>query len=242
MNAWNRPLELQELEGFHNCKPEIFHSDPNVINWENHKLLNSGITIKGIMVSVDKICPNQKDLKEKLQLFAFNENYNESKLMCHQFGGEIPLPSGHSFFQNLFKTDFTKKLFKSTCSSAVWVPVVRSQFDSEIWMSDVATTTTTSSQESKVTFLPWEWGQPNGYPRQNCITAFYDFPNTTYWDSECQNTERCFLCIFHGEVVFHLRGPCFENVKIDRVYMLRIDLIDDNIFILQGFAGRSEYD
>lgn len=99
------------------------------------------------------------------------------------------------------------------------------------WISD-----SKSSVGEEVTFLPWAWGQPNGYPRQNCTSA-YNYPLTTYWDSDCINSKYCFACQFVGEVFFSLRGKCAKSILIDITYILRIDLIQDGKYILQGFSG-----
>jgi hypothetical protein len=67
-------------------------------------------------------------------------------------------------------------------------------------------------------------------------TSAYKLP-TTYWDSDCINSKYCFACQFVGEVVFNLRGKCATSPTIDNIYILRIDLIDDGEYILQGFSG-----
>ena len=100
----------------------------------------------------------------------------------------------------------------------------------DLWIND------NLSNGEEVTFLPWDWGQPNGYPRQNCTSA-YKIPNTTYWDSDCINSMYCFPCRFVGEVIFSLRGKCANSLLIDINYILRIDLLDDGEYILQGFSG-----
>jgi hypothetical protein len=107
----------------------------------------------------------------------------------------------------------------------------RSNESPDLWIND-----NISPIGEKVTFLPWEWGQPNGFPRQNCTSAS-KLPNITYWDSDCINSKYCFACQFVGEVVFNLRGKCAISPTIDTSYILRIDLIDDGEYILQGFSG-----
>jgi len=108
--------------------------------------------------------------------------------------------------------------------------------DQNSWIND-----NNSPVGQKVIFLPWDWGQPNGYPRQNCTSAFM-FPNTVYWDSDCINSQYCFYCQFVGEVVFNLRGECAKNDKIDNTYILRIDLLDAGEYVLQGFSGMKTVD
>ncbi len=103
--------------------------------------------------------------------------------------------------------------------------------NSDIWIDDI-----NSSVGQEVKFLPWEWGQPNGYPLENCTYA-YNIQNTTYWDSDCTDSKYCFFCKFVGEVVFNLRGKCSKSDNIDTTYILRIDLLDAGEYVLQGFSG-----
>ncbi len=189
--------------------------------------------VKSVVLTASReLCPNDEKSDLRVELFSWNVQFDEAKLFCSQLGGKIPLPASENFFIDLLRDDKVRETFESSCSSTLWVPIVRSQLDSNDWKY------IEDRGDANADFQPWERGQPNGYPRQNCTYANKN-PNITYWDAECSSpsSQYCFACQFNVQVVFNLKGICSESSRLDTAYVLTMDLLKPDEFVLQGFSG-----
>ena len=79
---------------------------------------------------------------------------------CPQIGSEVSVPTSQ---RDLAWTMTSKNVvtLNTTCSEGFWMPIVRSKSNGSKWISFKE-----AAKDLEVSFLPWEWSQPNGYPIQ----------------------------------------------------------------------------
>jgi hypothetical protein len=68
------------------------------------------------------------------------------------------LPRDESALKKAFSTNTTL----SQCRDFFWLPIVRSKDNYTQWVE-------ANNASKTVEYLPWSFGQPNGYPTQNCV-------------------------------------------------------------------------
>ena len=93
-----------------------------------------------------------------------------------------------------------------------------------------------SDENQEVSYLPWVFGQPNGFTSQQCLV--YDFGKGGYNDRECTEIN-CFPCIMQPNRYFKIRGLPEE---LQRLNVIDIDYkahIENETITFYGFLGLS---
>jgi hypothetical protein len=152
----------------------------------------------------------------------------EANNVCSQFGGQMTEPENEQellqVFSNVNQNDFAV----SCTTNTTWVGIKRSLVNKSVWL-------TLTNQSSK--YLPWFQGEPNGeITDENCVGAFL-FTKKIY-DIKCDE-KRCFSCEFQREVLYKLRGLCFEQETIDTDYIFLVNQIPYGNLIFQGILGKT---
>ena len=117
-----------------------------------------------------------------------------------------------------------------TCNNEFWVPVRQNGKNNKtgdfIWSEDVST------EKKMVTFLPWEFSQPNGLENQQCVSL--SLITKSYGDYACDDNRFCSLCEFHGSVSFHFHGLPKESL-IDQNYIFVPNIQHGSGLIFTGY-------
>ena len=87
-------------------------------------------------------------------------NQREAILISRQLGGELPMPDNAKDMEKISKFDFGTA--KNECHESTWMPIVRSKYNRTTWLNAI------NNSEAFGNLL-WSFGQPNGYPSQNCV-------------------------------------------------------------------------
>ena len=159
-NVWDGVLSLTAIEDFSNCKDMSQHNSTTKItlDWSTTNVSVTSENVKIFTVSTDELC------EEKLvgfnKLFHVPTPYKEALATCKNFNGEMILPTNEI---KLNSTMFINHpLLKKYCTGSFWLPIIRSKDNFTEWEND-------NNLTERVPFIPWMYGQPNGYPIQNCV-------------------------------------------------------------------------
>ena len=219
-NVWNRPLSPTEVLDFSNCTP-IQTNSSSAFLWSAGKL--SVDESKKIIIPLSDVC--SEGLPPKLKLFHQPVSFYQAISIAKHLNGEMFLPKNDADLERALMLDKSRLL--SNCQSSMWFPIKRSECDFNFWVNAIKVT-------EEVNYLPWMSGQPNGYPIQNCV----GYEKKGYNDNLCEE-QRCFVAKFKKSPVFHLRGQCALNETIDIKYVFKFDALAMDIFMFQGFSGKS---
>jgi hypothetical protein len=203
-----------------------------VVQWSNVQVIFKGENVEENRVSLQESCVSSSGSSKELILFPTQVTFESAIGICHQLGGEIPLPRSEL---DLAWTSTPKNTvtMNTTCGEGVWMPIVRSKSNASKWIS-----AKDPARDVQVDYLPWEWSQPNGFPIQNCVYATSKEGQVSYWDALCDFLY-CFPCKLSDNRVFNLRGPSVGLPNVDKKYLFIQDHAERGVYNFQGFKGQS---
>jgi hypothetical protein len=131
MNAWDRPLNVQEVDDYiEGCSGNYsLKYKPKAINWSNatYHIFHRGNSTSEAPVPMEDICPLVNNTnKVTVKVMNYKLGFQRSRELCNQLGGKMPLPSlkkneNVTFGNNMsFTVPFD-------CKSQFWMPIVKSK-------------------------------------------------------------------------------------------------------------------
>ena len=217
---WSKPFTQNQLIVISKCDgplAEPVGGNPDLINWETEEwILDEGITEQ----SAERY-PCEKEDKDVFDVLMPTpaENYQSAVETCVALGGTMPLPKSYDEVDTLQKIAATF-IDKSTCFSYVWIPIVQSELDMNLWYTEEE-----YEEETQPPWLEWEPGQPNGQDRQTC-TGISVTGNNLLYDLTCSDSTLCYMCRFEDITFFKFRGLC-ENLEemMDQRYLIDTEIL-----------------
>jgi hypothetical protein len=85
--------------------------------------------------------------------------------------GEMLLPRDEIELYETFSIDYLE--LWNHCRDLIWIPIIRSNQNYTQWVSAY-------NGSQIIEYIPWSFGQPNGYPTQNCVGAQVMISSTFY--------------------------------------------------------------
>ena len=214
LNVWNEPLTDEQLKKFATCNvEEILDGQRRMpVRWTTASQNIQSATVKVFPIGYDQLC--QEDVQPKLELFYNKLSPTESRRLCGNLNGKLPLPT----------TDQDLELMKAAMAQInyIWLPIT--------WSSALNTWISDDGQE--VAYLPWDEGQPNGDGTQSCVV----FSGSGYNDNACSSV-KAHLCEVKKYPPWRLRGPCSNEKRLDTRFAFHKD--DNNLFEFRGYSGLS---
>jgi len=164
-NIWPRPLSPEEIATFSTCDALGLASlmrDATFVAWTSADVVFRGSNVVESVASRDDVCRKSASRNGGVVLFPTQTTFHSAAAVCRQLGGEMPLPSSERDLSSWTTSSANVVVtLNTTCSEGFWLPIVRSPSNGSKWISFKQ-----EAKEVEVTFLPWEWSQPNGYPIQ----------------------------------------------------------------------------
>ena len=136
------------------------------LDWSKTNVVSiTSENVKIFTVSTDELC--EENLVGFKKLFHVPTPYKQAKATCKNFNGEMVLPTTEIEFNKAFYINH--QLLKSNCRGSFWLPIVRSKDNFTKWDND-------NYLVDGVPYIAWQYGQPNGYPTQNCVGKYMQKP------------------------------------------------------------------
>lgn len=131
INAWDRPLNAQEVDDFiEGCSGNFSQKyNPKAINWSNvtYHITYRGKNTQEASVAMEDICPLVNNTKKiTVKVMNYKLGYQRSRELCNQLGGRMPLPSMNNNIDMRFGNNLTSYL-PLECKSQFWMPIVKSK-------------------------------------------------------------------------------------------------------------------
>lgn len=132
INAWTRPLTIQEMKDF-TASPELarkIDSTKKILDWDSvdHESINLDSNIKRELLDLHTII---KDGVIEQIHFDIKMHYDVARDICHVLGGHIPYPKSAEAFDEM-KERFGQSRFiigDGDCTDEDWVPIVQIDAD-----------------------------------------------------------------------------------------------------------------
>ena len=205
---------------------------PDIVDWNRMHINQTGSNVRQENISFkqkDRLVfkanckeaePKQEKLSKKQKTHSFpvcNEDlvnlkfnnemtFEEATLTCHQLGGMMPLPRNFQEVEDIATLANDGSRDGMWECSTYWLPITQENANKVTedydWIHHKFNNNGKASK-FKVSFLPWELGQPNGLEFQQCVVMA---PKTQlYYDVDCKETH-CFFCSVCMQLHFFLRG------------------------------------
>jgi hypothetical protein len=203
LNVWNRSLTFNELERFaFECDESLYTSVQSVL-WTNQSFANRSSSLQVFSVKREKLC---KIPPPKTKIFPSKVTFESAVTICSQLAGKMPLPLNISEVNDVVKS--SGKSYSNKGELQAWLPIRRSTVSSLEW---VHSESIWKGVPTKVTFLNWAPGQPNGaLIDQNCTIVTAD--SLGYSDVDCGEAH-FFPCLLDSNYLFKLKVRCHERIS-----------------------------
>ena len=239
-NFWSVTFSKNTLLDFTNkCMPIVDEAD--IINWDGIEKAARGNNAKIIQLQKQDLCGTKRDADQdkSIVVLPFLQTYHSAKRLCNNLGGKLPLASRLEDVENWNDTislvnRFDKEennVMDGICRNTFWVPIVqggRNNTDGDFtWIED------NTKERNTVTFLPWEFSQPNGLEFQPCVSI--SLTTKQIGDYSCNDESFCSLCEFSGSVNFHFHGlPETSTMDHSYIFLPELQTGSQLIFIGHG--------
>jgi hypothetical protein len=122
--------------------------------------------------------------------------------VCQQLNGEMLLPRDEADLKEAF-TIASLQLNKH-CRDSFWLPIVRSKQNYTLWVN-------ANNGSKTIEYLSWSFGQPNGYPTQNCVGALVLISPTFYKQFFVHMKVLC-LAFLYLQLLLYRNFFCQKNI------------------------------
>ena len=237
-NIWSTSFSETELLSFTmKCSP--LSTEADVVNWKNIETSTFGNNAKKVQLHSHELCGTKGEADEatSIIILPIHKPYEAAKEICTKLGGNFPLVENIDDTRNLNITlslgnryDEGGNNVLDICSNRFWMPIRQNGKDNKtgnyLWSEDV------SMEKKMATFLPWEFSQPNGLEKQQCVSM--SLSTMEIGDYACDTSLFCSLCEFKGSVSFHFHGVP-ETSLIDRDYILVPNIQQVGSLVFTGY-------
>ena len=128
------------------------------IDWSKIAINITADHVQVFSVPAHQLC--QEEVVGLKKLFDVPMPYKEAMTTCKNFKGEMILPTSAVELSGTFHLN--RSLLEKHCRSSFWLPIVRSKDNFTKWENG-------NNIAEGVPYITWQYGQPNGYPTQNCV-------------------------------------------------------------------------
>ena len=219
LNIWNHAMTIDELKIITTSCAEL-QKQPNILKWptvNNKKLLITNSKLAKYINEDEGMC----SLQDKVKLYVALHDYETSKLICHNWGGEMYSPKSQEELSKILN-DSSSASNNVKCGLAL-LP---------IYLNDQGEWEDTSKEPITSTDIIWNKGEPNGSGRQRCVVISNRY---TFYDVFC-SSKRCPFCKWRKNPVFLLKGLCPQST-IEYRYVLRINVLYLGLLAFKGFSN-----
>ncbi len=227
-NFWSRPLFPKEAVQYSiECKPNFLEiSKPDIVKWSSANLTNQGKSVEKVMIQSEIFC-------SRSTLFLgprFDSIYESASNFCTRLNGNLFFPKNESVIENLI-LNMGKSIISEVCKNKLWVPVIRSKFNSTKWVFDSQT-----RPEREVYLEPWGKQKNIDIETNQGDCMYFNIVEKKYVETSCKSfpTAICSFCqLEESRQTFTLKSSC--KIKFSETSYYLIDGQTDYKFI--GFNG-----
>ena len=227
-NIWSKSLPQHILEKMTSC--DGLPSDggfPDLVDWETAQWNISD----GIFAKEKSSYPcsfHQRDPIDVLMPYAA-ENLHDAIDTCSDLGGKMKAPKSEEEMKKIMRKT-REKMNNSDCSSYLWLPYKQNL--EKRWVHFDGTEESLHPEfYHKPDWLVWEKGQPNGGDLEKCASVFLNDKSSPFaYDSDCVESDYCYICDFEDITFFNFRGLCRNlHSVLDLEYLVNMEEVEDNL-------------
>ena len=230
LNVWGKALTASQLKIKSSCDGEDDKiqevGDPDLLDWERTEWeMDEGVSVKEY--SAYPCSSNQIETLDVLMPYAALD-LDDAIDTCTILGGRMGPPDSEEDMKRMI-AKARSDIDKTDCIDNLWIPYHKNTEDA--WaLYDGTKESLLPESFKKPPWLIWAKGQPNGLDMESCTTVSLVENDHRVFDSDCTQSQYCFMCEFEDITYFNIRGLC-SNLKniLDISYLVDMEKVSQDI-------------